>query len=293
MSTDLTRFRMLIGGRSADAISGRTFESQNPYTGQRVGAGARRRPGGRGRGRGGRPRRAGRRLGRADRLRAGGAHAPAGRPDQRERGEPGAAGGQRLGQAVPGDDRPAQRARLLVPLLRRAGRQAGRPADPRAQPRLPRVHEAGAGWRGGRDHPVELAADAADLEAGPGAGRRVHHGRQALRALARLHAGLRGTVRSGRLPARCGQRGHRAVPRGRRGAGRASRRGQGGLHRLHGDRPCGRARGGGQPEPGDPGAGRQVPADRVPRRRPAPRPRTGSWPGCSQPPGRPAWPARG
>jgi aldehyde dehydrogenase (NAD+) len=33
MSTDLTRFRMLIGGRSADAISGRTFESQNPYTG--------------------------------------------------------------------------------------------------------------------------------------------------------------------------------------------------------------------------------------------------------------------
>ena len=31
---DLERFRMLIGGRYVDAMSGRTFESQNPYTGQ-------------------------------------------------------------------------------------------------------------------------------------------------------------------------------------------------------------------------------------------------------------------
>jgi acyl-CoA reductase-like NAD-dependent aldehyde dehydrogenase len=34
MITDLRRFHMLIGGRPADARSGRTFESQNPYTGQ-------------------------------------------------------------------------------------------------------------------------------------------------------------------------------------------------------------------------------------------------------------------
>ena len=34
MAEDLARFWMLIGGQAADAISGRTFESQNPYTGQ-------------------------------------------------------------------------------------------------------------------------------------------------------------------------------------------------------------------------------------------------------------------
>lgn len=34
MATDLEQFRMLIGGKAVDAISGRTFESQNPYTGQ-------------------------------------------------------------------------------------------------------------------------------------------------------------------------------------------------------------------------------------------------------------------
>jgi acyl-CoA reductase-like NAD-dependent aldehyde dehydrogenase len=33
MNAGLTEFRMLIGGKAADAISGRTFESQNPYTG--------------------------------------------------------------------------------------------------------------------------------------------------------------------------------------------------------------------------------------------------------------------
>ena len=34
MAADLTRFSMLIGGKAVGAISGRTFESQNPYTGQ-------------------------------------------------------------------------------------------------------------------------------------------------------------------------------------------------------------------------------------------------------------------
>jgi aldehyde dehydrogenase (NAD+) len=34
MAAELTRLRMLIGGRAADAVSGRTFESQNPYTRQ-------------------------------------------------------------------------------------------------------------------------------------------------------------------------------------------------------------------------------------------------------------------
>src|SRR5262249_1132894 len=34
MAVDLTRMRMVIGGKAVDAISGRTFESENPYTGQ-------------------------------------------------------------------------------------------------------------------------------------------------------------------------------------------------------------------------------------------------------------------
>ena len=33
MSEQLEQFRMLIGGKAADASSGRTFESENPYTG--------------------------------------------------------------------------------------------------------------------------------------------------------------------------------------------------------------------------------------------------------------------
>ncbi len=34
MTADLTRMRMVVGGRAVDAISGRTFVSENPYTGQ-------------------------------------------------------------------------------------------------------------------------------------------------------------------------------------------------------------------------------------------------------------------
>ena len=34
MTETLTRFQMVINGHSAGAISGRTFESQNPYTGR-------------------------------------------------------------------------------------------------------------------------------------------------------------------------------------------------------------------------------------------------------------------
>jgi acyl-CoA reductase-like NAD-dependent aldehyde dehydrogenase len=34
MAADLTRMHMVIGGGAADAISGRTFESENPFTGR-------------------------------------------------------------------------------------------------------------------------------------------------------------------------------------------------------------------------------------------------------------------
>ena len=34
MGSDLQRFRMLIGGKAVEALSGATFESHNPYTGR-------------------------------------------------------------------------------------------------------------------------------------------------------------------------------------------------------------------------------------------------------------------
>lgn len=33
MAADLTRMHMVIGGKAADAVSGQTFESENPYAG--------------------------------------------------------------------------------------------------------------------------------------------------------------------------------------------------------------------------------------------------------------------
>ena len=75
-----------------------------------------------------------------------------------------------------------------------------------------------------------------------------------------------------------------AGPQGRR---------QGRVHRVDRDRPRGGARRRGQPQPGHPRAGRQVPADRLRGRRPARRGQRRSSPACSRPPARPAWPARG
>ena len=82
-------------------------------------------------------------------------------------------------------------------------------------------------------------------------------------------------------------------PRPRRGAGRPPGRRQGRVHRLdqHGAR--GREGGGGERQPGHSGAGRQVAAGRLRGRGPRRPPPTGSSPGCSPPPARPAWPARG
>ena len=76
-------------------------------------------------------------------------------------------------------------------------------------------------------------------------------------------------IDAGRVPARRGQRRHRALPRDRRGAGVAPGRRQGRVHRLDGDRPLGGPRGRGEPQQGHAGAGRQVAAGRVPGRRPA------------------------
>ena len=128
-------------------------------------------------------------------------------------------------------------ARRLVPLLRRAGRQARGPADPAAEPGLPRLHPARAGRRGRRDHAVELAAAADDLEARPGAGGRAARSWSSRPSTRRpRRSASRELVDRGRVPAGRGQRRHRAVPGDRRGAGRAPGRGQGRVHRLDRDR---------------------------------------------------------
>ena len=75
-------------------------------------------------------------------------------------------------------------------------------------------------------------------------------------------------------------------------AGAPGRR-QGRVHRVDRHRAGRRAGRRGQPQPGHPGAGRQVAAGRLRGRRPAPRPPTASSPASSRRPARPAWPARG
>ena len=72
------------------------------------------------------------------------------------------------------------------------------------------------------------------------------------------------------LPGRRRQHPHRLRRDRRRGAGGASRCRQGRVHRLDRGRPADRQGGSRQPEEGDPGAGRQVAGDRVPRRRSQP-----------------------
>ena len=91
------------------------------------------------------------------------------------------------------------------------------------------------------------------------------------RADAAVRAASRRTDPGGRLPGRRRQHPHRLRRDRRRGAGGASRRRQGGLHRLDRGRQADRQGGGRQPEEGDAGAGRQVAGDRVRRRRPRPR----------------------
>ena len=107
------------------------------------------------------------------------------------------------------------------------------------------------------------------LEAGPGAGRGLHGGDQAVRARARLHAGLRRAGRGGRVPAGRGQRRHRLGP------GRSARPWPGTREwtrwRSPGRPATGRAvahAAADEPQPGTSGAGRQVRAGGVPRRRP-------------------------
>src|SRR4051794_41314181 len=121
----LGEFRLFIGGKSVDALSGRTFESGNPYTGRPW---ARLAEGG--------PEDVDAAVGAARAAFDGewGAMTGFGRAavmracadaltDAAERLA--LLEGARLGQAAARDARPDARAAPVVPLLRRAGRQAG------------------------------------------------------------------------------------------------------------------------------------------------------------------------
>ena len=292
MST-LERFQNYIAGKFVDADGGRTFDSLDPYAGEpwaaipegtvedvdHAVAAARAALDGD--------------WGRDDRLPARRADAQARRPDHRQRRTARPGRGPRQRQALPGDDRPAAGAGRLVPLLRRARRQDRGPGHPDRQAQLLRLHAPRAGRRGRGDHAVELPAAADDVQARPGPGGGLHVRGQALGALPGLHAGVRPGAARGRVPRRRVQRRGGLQPRPRRGAGRPPGRRQGRVHRLDRHRARGREGGGGERQPGHPGAGRQVAAGRLRGRRPARPPPTGSSPASSPPPARPAWPARG
>ena len=126
-----------------------------------------------------------------------------------------------------------QRARRHAALLRRHGDRAAR-RDHRelAAGRDLLLHAEGAGRRGRRHHPVERPAHRHHLEDRTGAGDGLHRGAEARRGgAAHLAAAGRALPRGGRA-ARRGQRRAGLRRDRRRGAGRASRCRQGGVHRL-------------------------------------------------------------
>ena len=202
-SERLERFQNYIGGKFVDASDGRTFDSLDPYAGASWAA----IPEGSDRATSTTPS-----PPPAARCRASGArmtgfqrgalHAQARRPDHGERRAAGPGRGARQRQAVPGDDRPAAGAGRLVPLLRRARGQDRGPGHPDRQAQLLLLHPPRAGRRGRRDHAVELPAAADDVQARPGARRGLHVRGQAVRALARVDAGLRAGAARGGVPGR-------------------------------------------------------------------------------------------
>ena len=261
---------LLIGGKWLDSVSGKTFPTLNPATGEiicQVAEGdkadidlavkAARKAFEEG------P------WPQDERLGARPAPQPPGRPDRAEQGRVGRPRNARQWQAParrPGR-RPAPH-RQVLPLLRRLGRQDSRQDHPRRGPLL-LLHAARAGRRRRPDHPVELPAPHAGLEVGPGPGHRLHGGAQARGADPADGAARRGPGPGGRLPGRRHQRRPRLRPHRRCRPLRPHGRRQGRLHRRVPHRPD--HHGGGrqeQPEAGHPGAGRQVAQRRLCRRRP-------------------------
>lgn len=228
------------------------------------------------RGHRGRHRRRGR--GGAARVRRGALAADVARGARRDRR---AAVGD-LRRAAAGDGRPRHRRDGLADHV--LGVRAGRdPADGAAVLRRPRRHlrvggraagdaGAGHGHAGARrrrrgDRPVERAPVHADAQARARPHRRVHGGRQAVsgdaaRLLPARRVDPRGRAPGGRRQHRPGRAGGRRLP------GRAPRRRQGVVHRLHRGRPQDRRGLRRAAQAGDAGARRQVGRDHPGRRRP-------------------------
>ena len=174
------------------------------------------------------------------------------------------------GKLASRSDRPGPLHGRLFPLLRRPRRQDRERRHPDRQEGRLRLHEVRAEGRGRDHHAVELAADADQLEARAGAGRRLHRGHQAVRIHLGLDGRVRGAVRRGGLPDRRRQRRHRPRPEvgeplvthPRRRACRLHRRRRGRAQDLRARRA--------RPEDGHAGARRQVAQHRVRRRRSRP-----------------------
>ena len=177
---NLPRYQHVIDGRRVEAASGQRYDSVDPYLGAPWASAADGDAADVDPRRGGGPARAGRAVGPAHRVRPGRADAPARRPDRAGRGPAGRDRDPRYGQAAARDARAAGHDPAVVLLLLRAGGQARGHHDPGRQAELPRLHPARAGRRGRGDRAVELPAAAAVLEAGPGAGRGLHDGGQAV-----------------------------------------------------------------------------------------------------------------
>mmetsp|Transcript_22745 Transcript_22745/g.60040 ORF Transcript_22745/g.60040 Transcript_22745/m.60040 type:complete len:227 (+) Transcript_22745:523-1203(+) len=121
----------------------------------------------------------------------------------------------------------------MLPVLRRLGGQGGRPGDPAdaEQQQHLLLHVEPAHRRRWPDHPLELPAPHAGLEARPGAGHGLHHRHETQREDAAVRPPHVRPDQAGRLP--CGRREHRERPRpdDRRLHRQASRHQEGGLHR--------------------------------------------------------------
>ena len=261
---------LFIGGKWLDSVSGKTFPTINPATGETIcqvaegdkadvdlAVKAARKAFEEG------P------WPKMNAVRARPAAQQARRP---HRTKPGRAGRPRIArqrQAVPRFARRRSAAdHQVLSLLRRLGRQDPRQDHPR-RGQLLLLHPARAGRRRRPDHPLELPAADAGVEVGAGPGDRLHDRPQAGRADAADRPARRRPGPGSRLPRRRDQRRARLRPDRRRRPQQPHGRRQGRLHRRIHDRPD--HHGGGrqeQPQARQPGAGRQEPQRRLRRRRP-------------------------
>ena len=208
----LTKYQTVIAGRWVDAASGEYFESDNPYTGKPWALIPARR------GRRRRSRRAGgahrrSRPGDWPKLTAVAARRAAAQARRSRSPSTSKRAGRdrspRQRQAARRDERADRVHGAVVPLLRRPRRQDRRRGHPDRQARHLQLHALRAARRRRRDHPVELAAAADDVEAGAGARRRQHvvikPSEFTSASVARVHEARR----AGRLSAGRRQRRHR------------------------------------------------------------------------------------